>query len=104
MKNFLSAGAVIAALGLIPSAAHATCTKSGVVYSVVAGLPGAPSTTTTIKIRSPNLNSSTTFFGTTNIPNYVTIGKVGASVTITGSVASCPASGSLGVINQISAP
>ena len=44
MKNFLIAGAVVAALSLIPSAARATCTKDGVVIQAVAGLPGAPGT------------------------------------------------------------
>ena len=106
MKNFLIAGTFVAALGLIPSAAYATCPRTGVIINVTPSFAG-----TLVSFRVPNLTSSINYIGNipSGSPNAVGLVSTanaarasGGTVTITGSIATCPAGGSIQNIIAIS--
>lgn len=100
MKNFLIAGALVATLNLIPSAAHATCIKDGTVAQLFAS-----GTSTTIFLRSPNPTSTTIFIASMSNATFAAISTQALAtqirVRITASATTCPTSGSIGVIRSI---
>lgn len=103
MNKLLAAAGVVVMLGLVPAVADATCTKSNAEVARVAVVPGgtASAATATIHLRSTS-RAEALFTATSTNLNVIAAAlhavHTRTKVTVTGNATSCPAEGSIGVV------
>jgi hypothetical protein len=104
MKRVLGGLGVLAAFGVLSATADAACTKTNAEVARVAIVPGGTATaaTATISLRHPNSRSEASFTATSTNANVIAAAlnavHTRTKVTVTGDAATCPSTGSIGVV------